>query len=67
VRPRKIAELQRMMIEVESRLRPGIEAMPGLINFYVGADEATSSLAQVSIWSGKCAVRRPNSAERTVA
>lgn len=25
-------------------------AMPGLINFYAGADEATSSLTNVSIW-----------------
>lgn len=48
--PEKFAEFQQMMIEADSVLRPGIEAMPGLINFYAGADEATSSLAQVSIW-----------------
>jgi hypothetical protein len=39
-----------MMVEADSVLRPGIEAMPGLINFYAGADDATSSLMQVSIW-----------------
>jgi hypothetical protein len=48
--PETFAELQRMMIDVDSVLRPGIEAMPGLISFYVGADEATLSLSQVSIW-----------------
>jgi hypothetical protein len=48
--PEKFAELQQMMVEADSVLRPGIEAMPGLINFYAGADEATSSLMNVSIW-----------------
>ena len=46
----KFAEFQQMMIESDAVLRPGIEAMPGLINFYVGADEVTLSLSQVSIW-----------------
>jgi hypothetical protein len=49
--PEKFTEFQQMMIEADSVLRPGIEAMPGLINFYAGADEATSSLANVSVWT----------------
>ena len=48
--PETFLDFQQMMIETDSVLRPGIEAMPGLISFYVGADEATSSLSQVSIW-----------------
>jgi hypothetical protein len=48
--PEKFAEFQQMMIEADSVLRPGIEAMPGLINFYAGADQATSSLTNVSLW-----------------
>jgi hypothetical protein len=48
--PEAFLDFQQMMIETDSVLRPGIEAMPGLISFYVGADEATSSLSQVSIW-----------------
>ena len=48
--PEKFAELQQMMRDADSVLRPGIEAMPGLIDFYAGADEATSSLTNVSIW-----------------
>jgi hypothetical protein len=40
-----------MMLNAEKILRPGIEAMHGLMTFYVGADEATSSLANVSIWT----------------
>jgi hypothetical protein len=39
-----------MMIEDEKVLRPGIEAMRGLLAFYAGADEATSSLTNVSLW-----------------
>jgi hypothetical protein len=48
--PEKFTEFQQMMVEADSVLRPGIEAMPGLINYYAGADEATSSLMNVSIW-----------------
>lgn len=47
--PDKFAELRRMMIEVETALRPGIESMRGFISFYAGADEATSSLTNVSL------------------
>jgi hypothetical protein len=43
--------LQRMMTDADAVLRPGIEAMPGLISFYAGADEATLSLMNVSIWT----------------
>jgi hypothetical protein len=39
------------MLEADALLRPGIEAMPGLVAFYVGADEATSSLSNISLWS----------------
>lgn len=46
----KFAQLQKMMIDVEAALRPGIEALPGLIVFYAGADEATSSLINSSVW-----------------
>ncbi len=48
--PEKFTEFQQMMIEADSLLRPGIEVMPGLINYYAGADRATSSLTNVSIW-----------------
>jgi hypothetical protein len=48
--PEKFDELRQMMIEADPVLRPGIEAMPGLISFHAGADEATSSLMNVSIW-----------------
>jgi phage-related protein len=48
--PENFIEIQQMMIEADSILRPGIEAMRGLINFYAGADEATSSLTNVSVW-----------------
>jgi hypothetical protein len=48
--PEKFTEIRQMMIEADSVLRAGIEAMPGLINFYAGADETTSSLMNVSTW-----------------
>ena len=49
--PDKFDEIRQMMIETERALRPGIEAMAGLIAFYAGADEATSSLSNVSLWA----------------
>lgn len=47
----RFAELQQMAMEADPILRPGIEAMPGLLAFYFGADEETSSLANVSLWT----------------
>jgi len=38
------------MVAADPILRPGIEAMPGLLAYYGGADEATSSLTNVSVW-----------------
>ena len=42
--------IRALMVEVERALRPGIEAMPGLLGFYAGADEAAHSLNNTSIW-----------------
>jgi len=39
-----------MMIEADEVLRPGIEPMRGLLEFYSGSDETTSSLTNVSVW-----------------
>jgi hypothetical protein len=39
-----------MMLDAEAALRPGIEAIPGLLAFYAGADEATLSLTNTSVW-----------------
>lgn len=48
--PERFAELRQMAVEADLVLRPGIEAMPGLLAYYFGADEATSSLTNVSLW-----------------
>lgn len=49
--PEHFAELRQMSVDADAVLRPGIEAMPGLLAFYFGADEETSSLANVSLWT----------------
>lgn len=56
--PERFAELGQMAMEADPVLRPGIEAMPGLLDFYFGADQATSSLTNVSLWSGLEAARQ---------
>ena len=38
------------MEQSETDLRPGIEAMPGLLAYYAGSDEATHSLTNTSVW-----------------
>jgi len=49
--PERFADLRQMMVEADRVLRPGIEAMAGLLAYYAGADEATSSLSNVSVWT----------------
>lgn len=56
--PEKFEQIRDMMIEADPVLRSGIEAMPGLIAFYAGADEATSSLTNVSIWVDLAAAKQ---------
>ncbi len=46
----QFAELSQMMLDAEAVLAPGIRALPGLIHFYTGQDEATLSLSNVSVW-----------------
>jgi hypothetical protein len=43
-------ELKQMMAEAEAVLAPGIREMRGLVDFYVGEDQATNSLCNVSLW-----------------
>jgi hypothetical protein len=56
--PERFAELRQMMIDADASLRPGIEAMTGLLAFYAGADEATSSLSNVSVWADLAAAQQ---------
>lgn len=56
--PDKFADMRQMMTDAEELLRPGIESMRGLLAFYVGADEATSSLANVSVWIDLAAAKQ---------
>lgn len=43
-------EFVKMMTESQQLLEPGIHAMRGCRMYFAGADEATSSLTNVSIW-----------------
>jgi hypothetical protein len=56
--PDKFAQLRQMMMDAEKVLRPGIESMRGLIAFYTGADEAVSSLSNVSLWTDLAAAKQ---------
>jgi len=49
--PERFTELRQMAVDADLVLRSGIEAMAGLLAFYFGADEATSSLTNVSLWT----------------
>jgi hypothetical protein len=56
--PERFAELKEMMLAAEKVLRPGIESMRGLLTFYAGDDEATSSLMNVSLWTDLAAAKQ---------
>jgi hypothetical protein len=59
--PHLFAEMRQMMLAADPILRPGIEAMPGLLAYYGGADEATSSLTNVSIWADLACAKQMDS------
>lgn len=59
--PDRFADLRQMMVEADRQLRPGIEAMRGLLDYVAGADEATSSLTNVSLWVDLAAARQMDS------
>ena len=50
-KPEDFAQLREMMMAALAPLEPGIGKMPGFVHFYAGADEASSSLSNVSIWT----------------
>ncbi len=49
-KPEQFLELKKMMEESNRILEPGVRRMNGLIHYYAGADEAVSSLTNVSVW-----------------
>ena len=50
-KPENFTQLCDMMMAALARLEPGLGKLPGLIHFYAGADQAASSLTNVSIWT----------------
>jgi hypothetical protein len=48
--PDQFAKFERMMAEAEAVLTPGIRKMNGCRAYFAGADQATSSLTNVSLW-----------------
>ena len=48
--PRQAADMQRLLRESETALRPALRALPGLLAYHVGIDVAASVLTNTSIW-----------------
>jgi hypothetical protein len=48
--PSEFERLRTMLVEVEAALRPGIEALPGLLAFYAGVDAANLAFINTSFW-----------------
>jgi hypothetical protein len=48
--PAQFDMFEKMMIEADSVLRPGLEAMRGCRGFFAGADRASASLTNMSLW-----------------
>ena len=49
-KPEQFAAFSKMMADSHEILEPGIRKMRGLVHYYAGADEAVSSLTNVSVW-----------------
>jgi hypothetical protein len=56
--PDRFIALRDMMKAAEAALVPGIKAMAGCHAYFAGADEATSSLTNVSIWDSRQAAEQ---------
>ncbi len=50
VEPAQFAHFAQLLAESESALVPGIKGMKGCQLYFAGADEATTSVTNVSIW-----------------
>ena len=48
--PSQFERLRTIMVESETLLRPGIEALPGLLAYYAGEDAAASAFSNISFW-----------------
>ena len=48
--PPDFERFRTMTMDAQAVLQPGIEAMPGLLAFYAGADAANHSLINTSVW-----------------
>jgi hypothetical protein len=49
--PNQFGKFERMMAEAEAVLAPGIRKMNGCRAYFAGADQASSSLTNVSLWN----------------
>jgi hypothetical protein len=47
---RDLDEVERLLTASEDSLRAALEAMPGLIHYYVGIDRIAGSATNVSLW-----------------
>jgi hypothetical protein len=48
--PTDLAEAERLLGESEAALRSALEALPGLIHYYVGIDRQHGYMTNVSVW-----------------
>jgi hypothetical protein len=49
----KADDVQRLLQESESSLRPAITALPGLVRYYVGLDRSTGTMTNTSVWDSR--------------
>jgi hypothetical protein len=46
----RAAEAERLLGESERALRDSLQALPGLVHYYVGIDRVSGQLTNVSVW-----------------
>lgn len=48
-----LEEVERLLADSERALRAALEALPGLLHYYVGIDRAAGQLTNVSVWASQ--------------
>ena len=65
--PDRIAECERLLAESERALRGPLQALPGLLHYYVGIDREKSQLTNVSVWDTMEHARQMNTLQAMLA
>jgi hypothetical protein len=63
----RLAEAERLLRESERALREPLQALPGLLHYYVGIDRERGYLTNVSVWDSPAHAKQMDSLQAMLA